>query len=274
MERWKLAWSIVLYGTVVAVLTAKAASPEPDGAALASAAASAEADLRAVLEATPNLQQGMKLFQICAECHGPHGAGEASGWPPEIAGQHPHVIAKELTDFRSGLRWYDPMERIAGRHVLHTTQDIADVAAYVGGLPPSTDTAAGAGKDLERGGRMYASRCQWCHGEKGEGSDQGFVPRVAGQQYEYLLRQLQDTVGGRRPNMRAQHIPLLESAHMEELVGLAGYMSRLGSSVGRPLHTRRYKDVGTPETSTALSVAACCSAFGRQSADGNRAGQD
>ncbi len=247
MERWKLAWSTVLYGGLVAVLTAKAASPEPNAASQASAAASAEADLRAVLKATPNPRQGMKLFQICAECHGPHGAGEASGWPPEIAGQHPRVIAKELTDFRSGLRWYDPMERIAGRHVLHTTQDIADVAAYVGGLPPSTDTAPGAGKYLERGGRMYASHCQWCHGKKGEGSDQGFVPRVAGQQYEYLLRQLQDTVGGRRPNMRAQHIKLLQSAHMEDLVGLAGYMSRLGSSTGQPLQTGRHRDVRTPE---------------------------
>ncbi len=250
VERWKFAWSSLLYGSVVAALMTKAASPQPSTAAPRSPAAGAEADLRAVLEATPDLQQGMKLFHICAECHGPHGAGEASGWPPEIAGQHPRVIAKELTDFRSGLRWYDPMERIAGRHVLHTTQDIADVAAYVGSLPPSAETAAGAGKYLERGGRIYASRCQWCHGEKGQGSDQSFVPRVAGQQYEYLLRQLQDTVGGRRPNMRAQHIRLLESAHMEELVGLAGYMSRLGSFTGEPLRTARPKSPGRPSPLT------------------------
>jgi len=246
MEGWRLALGAVLGGSLM-VLMARGASPDPNAAAQGSAAASAKADLRAVLEATPNPQQGMKLFQICAECHGPHGAGEASGWPPEIAGQHPRVIAKELTDFRAGLRWYDPMERIAGRHVLHTTQDIADVAAYVGSLPPSTDTTPGAGKYLERGGRMYASRCQWCHGGNGEGSDERFVPRVAGQQYEYLLRQLQDTVGGRRPNMRAQHLRLLEGAHMEDLVGLAGYMSRLGSSAGRPLQTGRHEDVRTPQ---------------------------
>jgi hypothetical protein len=62
------------------------------------------------------------------------------------------------------------MERIAGRHVLQTTQHIADVAAYVGGPPPSTDTAPGAGQWLERGGRLYAERGQWCHGSQGEGS--------------------------------------------------------------------------------------------------------
>jgi cytochrome c553 len=216
-----------------------ATSPPPSATVPSSAAAGPEAELRAVLEKIPNPQQGIRLFQICAECHGPHGAGNASGWPPEIAGQHPRVIAKELTDFRAGLRWYDPMERIAGRHVLHTTQDIADVTSYVGSLPPSTDTSAGSGKWLERGGGIYASRCQSCHGSQGEGSDERFVPRVAGQQYEYLLRQLHDTVDGRRPNMRAQHLRLLESADMEDLEGLADYMSRLGRPTGQTRANRQ-----------------------------------
>jgi cytochrome c553 len=250
--RWRVTggrrvWSTVL-GAGLVVFTARGVSPGSGTATQDAAVASAKADLQAVLEATPNLQQGMKLFHICAECHGPRGAGEASGWPPVIAGQHPRVIAKELTDFRAGVRWYDPMERIAGRHVLHTTQDIADVAAYVGSLPLPTNTASGSGEYLERGGHMYASRCQWCHGGQGEGSDERFVPRVAGQQYEYLLRQLQDTVGGRRANMRAQHLRPLDSAHMEDLSGVAGYMSRLGSSAGQRLQTRRDEGARIPET--------------------------
>jgi cytochrome c553 len=233
------------------LLTASAVSPQPSTVTPRLTAGSAEADLRAVLGATPNLQQGIRLFQICTECHGPRGAGNASGWPPEIAGQHPRVIAKELTDFRAGLRWYDPMERIAGRHVLQTTQDIADVAAYVGSIPPSTDTAPGAGQWLERGGRLYAQCCQWCHGSHGEGSNQRFVPRVAGQQYEYLLRQLQDVVGGRRPNMRTQHLVLLESADIkeEDLVGLGGYMARLGRPGGKAVQAGDHEDVRTPEMS-------------------------
>jgi len=236
MECRKLVWGSLLCGSLVA-LTARVVSQPPSAAAAHSPAVSAKADLRAVLEATPNPQQGMRLFQICAECHGPQGGGDASGWPPEIAGQHPRVLAKELTDFRAGLRRYDPMERIAGHHVLHTTQDIADVAAYVASLPPSTTTALGEGRSLERGGRLYAGRCQWCHGGQGEGSDQRFVPRVAGQQYEYLLRQLHDTAGARRPNMRAQHLRLLESVDMEDLVGLARYMSRLGRPTGQSVQT-------------------------------------
>jgi cytochrome c553 len=190
--------------------------------------ARARAELREVLEASADAAHGAELFAICTECHGPHAEGNANGWPPQIAGQHARVIAKELTDFRAGVRWYDPMERIAGRHVLQHTQDIADVAAYVAGLPASSATTAGPGRDLEQAAVLYARRCEWCHGARGGGNDERFVPRVAGQQYEYLRRQLQDARDGRRPNMRAQHARLIGSFSMAELSGLADYMARLG----------------------------------------------
>jgi cytochrome c553 len=198
---------------------------------LAPAAPSGEArakeELHAVLQATPDTTHGARLFAICSECHGPRGEGNASGWPPQIAGQHRQVIAKELVDYRGGLRWYDPMERIAGRHVLGSSQDVADVAAYVASLPPSADTTPGPQRGIEQGAQLYVSRCQWCHGSRGEGNDERFVPRVAGQQYEYLLRQLHDAIEGHRPNIQAQHPRLIENCSMEELAALASYMSRL-----------------------------------------------
>jgi cytochrome c553 len=238
----------VLCGSVLAPTAGTAALPAEGGLAPRSAVAIAKADLRAVLEAKPDVQHGASLFRTCTECHGPQGDGDASGWPPEIAGQHPRVIAKELTDFRAGVRWYDPMKRIAGRHVLGTTQDIADAAAYVSSLPMSAATAMGDGKWLAAGGRLYARRCEWCHGAQGEGSDERFVPRVASQQFEYLLRQLHDAVEGRRPNMRTQHLRLLQGDSSEDLVGLADYMSRLGRPQVEPLPTPR-GDVMPPESS-------------------------
>ncbi len=202
-------------------------SPAPAGSE-----AQAKEELRAALEATPDSARGAHLFAVCSECHGPHGEGNASGWPPQIAGQHRRVIARELVDYRAGLRWYDPMERLAGRHVLGSTQEIADVAAYVASLPPSADTTPGPERWAGQGARLYVARCQWCHGARGEGNDERFVPRVAGQQYEYLLRQLHDTIEARRPNMRSQHLRLLEPCSMQELMGLAAYMSRLGRTTG------------------------------------------
>jgi cytochrome c553 len=188
----------------------------------------AKEELKTVLQATPDAAHGARLFAICTECHGPHGEGKASGWPPQIAGQHARVIAKELTDYRAGVRWYDPMERIAGQHVLGSSQEVADVSAYVASLAPSSDTTPGSQPVADKGAGLYVTRCQWCHGMRGEGSDERFVPRVSGQQYEYLLRQLHDTIEARRPNMQTQHQRLLESSTTEELTSLAAYMSRLG----------------------------------------------
>lgn len=188
-------------------------------------------ELSQALNATPDGERGARLFaDICAACHGPDGAGLPVGWAPEIAGQHPRVIVKQLIDFRAGVRWYDPMERIAGRHVLQTTQEIADVAAYAGKLPPMPVRKVGNGEWLARGKELYANQCQSCHGEKGEGSDAQMIPRVGGQQFEYLLWQLHDVVDGRRPNMKQQHLRQLKSFVMEDLGGVADYMSRLRAS--------------------------------------------
>jgi cytochrome c553 len=214
---------LLLLAALILATTAPAAPPPAE-------AARAKEELRSVLRASADTAHGARLFGICSECHGPRAEGNANGWPPQIAGQHARVIAKELTDFRAGVRWYDPMERIAGRHVLQRTQDVADVAAYVAALAPSSATTPGPGRGLEQGAQLYVRRCAWCHGPQGEGNDERFVPRVAGQQYEYLLRQLQDTREGRRPNMQAQHPRLVAGSSMDELSGLADYMARLGGT--------------------------------------------
>jgi hypothetical protein len=52
--------------------------------------------------------------------------------------------------------------------------------------------------------------------------------------------------------MREQHLRLLESADTDDLVGLAGYMSRLGRPAGQPVQAGDHEDVGTP----AMSVIA------------------
>jgi cytochrome c553 len=206
-------------------------------AAGVASAVSPQQELQQVLHAIPDPQQGERLFQVCAQCHGARGGGLPSGWVPEIAGQHPHVIAKELVDYRHRLRWDDRMEKVPGRHLLQSPQDIADVTAYVGALRPSLQSAVGDGKSIEQGQQLYAKHCSACHGRDGQGSNARRVPRVAGQQYGYLLRQMHDTVDGRRPNMSAMHVGLLKPLDMQALVGVADYMSRMPQ--GQPPHDPR-----------------------------------
>lgn len=78
-----------------------------------------------------------------------------------------------------------------------------------------------------RGARVFAKECATCHGARGEGSDLRIVPRLAGQQYMYLRRQFHDAVDGRRPNFPRDHIARLASLDVDDIDGLAEYLSEL-----------------------------------------------
>ena len=65
------------------------------------------------------------------------------------------------------------------------------------------------------------------NGPRGEGSETGVVPRLAGQQYMYLRRQLHDAIDGRRPNFPRDHIARLAPLDVDDIDGLAEYLSEL-----------------------------------------------
>ncbi len=202
--------------------------------------AGAREELQAVLSAVPDAKRGARLFRVCAACHGLRAEGSAEQWTPALAGQHPRVIAKELVDYRYGIRWDFRMERIAAGHVIPFPRDIADIASYLGNLPPERTHSLGDGEWIARGGQLYATLCVSCHGQDGAGSDARFIPRLGGQRYDYLLRQLHDVVDGRRPNMAAIHDSRLRKLDMEELDGLADYLARLPGASGDELDRKAF----------------------------------
>jgi cytochrome c553 len=76
---------------------------------------------------------------------------------------------------------------------------------------------------------VYGTRCESCHGDAGLGNSKRMIPRVAGQHYEYLMRQIYDATDGRRPNFSPDHIRILATLDRRDIVGLADYLSRLDS---------------------------------------------
>jgi len=125
------------------------------------------------------------------------------------------------------------MEYMADRHLLKTAQDIADVAAYASEIEtlPEAGVGIGSGEFLARGAEVYAGSCVSCHGKSGDGSERRQIPRVAGQNYEYLVRQVHDAVEGRRPNFSASHIRLLKRLDYADIMGVADYLARIPRSV-------------------------------------------
>jgi cytochrome c553 len=191
----------------------------------------------AVHRAVPNIDRGAQLFQVCAACHQADGRGTSDGLVPRIAGQHASVLAKQLVDYRHDKRWDMRMEHFSEKHFLADAQAIADVTADVAQMPEPAPAATGPGESEQRGAEIYSRRCRSCHGGSGEGDRKQAVPRIAGQQYEYLRRQIYDAVDGRRPNFPDEHIRLLARLDHDDIVNVADFLSRANGN--KDVHVMR-----------------------------------
>lgn len=216
---------LVMKALIIALGLAAATAMAPPLATSASNAAQEHSD---AMNTRPNLDSGAQLFRSCAVCHGTSGGGTPDGHIPRIAGQHYSVLVKQLVDYRNHRRWDPLMEYASDQHLLKSAQDIADVAAYASEIEtlPEVGVSVGSGEFLSRGMEVYGRSCLSCHGKTGDGSGLHQIPRVAGQNYAYLVRQIHDAIEGRRPNFSAAHIRLLSGLDYADIMGVSDYLAR------------------------------------------------
>lgn len=191
-----------------------------------------EEELNSALRDRPSLQHGQLLFNdTCIACHSPDGGGQPSGSVPAIAAQPSHFIIRQLVDYRHGRRQDLRMEHSTGRHHLVDAQDVADVAAYVSQLRPTAAADVGPGTQLVEAQSMYERACVPCHADSAATNPGSDVPRLAGQHFDYLVREMRAAAAGqgsRRPSFPREHAMLLQRFEDAELIDLADYLSRLG----------------------------------------------
>ena len=169
-------------------------------------AAAAPRHVRGLADADPATLQavsaGTGQAWSCASCHGTAGEGGLS--TPRLAGQPAAYLAKQLEDFRSGLRHNESMAFVARAL---SNEDIAKLARYYAGIELRATLAPSLGGNLERG-KLIAEKGDWksnvpacfsCHGMNGEGVAPGF-PALAGQQPDYIFAQLAAWHAGERKN--------------------------------------------------------------------------
>lgn len=180
--------------------------------------------------------RGRKLFEMCAVCHLPNGAGRTDGTFPQLAGQHAAVIVKQMADIRSGVRDNPVMYPYAA--TLNDPQELADIAAYIRTLAIPHDNGKGMGTNLKRGAELYENDCVSCHGENGEGNERKFYPVLAGQHYTYLLRQLFEIRSGKRRNAKPGMVKMINGYSDTDIAAVADYMSRL-KMPERPLNRKK-----------------------------------
>ena len=197
------------------------------GGTLAGTAEEAAQEYEQALKLTPNLENGKKVYKICAVCHMPEGWGLDNGAYPQVAGQHRTVIVKQLADIRARNRDNPTMRPFTSPTLLGGVQEIADVAAYIEGLPMTPVNGKGPGMDLELGEKLYKDNCTECHGNNGEGSAEDHIPAIAGQHYHYLVRQFEWIKMGRRRNADKKMVKQVRDFRHRDVIAVMDYVSRL-----------------------------------------------
>jgi len=175
---------------------------------------------------TPDRENGIEVYEVCAACHKLEGWGEKSGTFPMLAGQHRNVLIKQLADIRALNRDNPTMYPFALPASIGGAQSIADVTAYIAKLPMNPDPGVGPGTGLEAGKKLYEDNCVKCHGKNGEGDNEKYYPRIHGQHYKYMLRQFEWIRDKKRRNANPEMVEQIKNFSDEDMINVIDYVSR------------------------------------------------
>ena len=181
-----------------------------------------------------DIEAGKQLYAPCVACHGANAEGIAELNSPALAGQSESYMIRQLWDFKKGNRGAAGGDTIGAQMqpkaiALPDGEAIANVAAYLAALPPSTHPATVAG-DVANGQKLYLSRCGACHGDKGWGTEALYTPKLIGIGDSYLIRQVRNFQDGLRGAQKDAHkgrqmAMLAKSVTTEELKDIAAFLN-------------------------------------------------
>jgi len=159
---------------------------------------------------------------VCESCHGIKGRSTMPD-TPSLAGQPKQFITTQLVMFREGNRKDAIMSPIAAPL---SNAEISELGSYFSAQP-----AEPAGKPLATGAAAAARGlaeklgCVTCHGAELKG--QQHIPRLAGQQADYLRTQLLGFKAGTRFDMDGNMTAAAQALTPADIETLASYLSAL-----------------------------------------------
>ncbi|MEA2093278.1 MAG: c-type cytochrome [Pseudomonadota bacterium] len=183
------------------------------------------------MDLTPDLENGIEVYEVCAGCHLTEGWGETSGTFPQLAGQHKAVLIKQMADIREGNRDNPTMYPFTLPRAIGGAQSLADVVAYIEKLPMNPENGQGewdeSAPEFDQGKKLYKDNCVECHGENGEGIAEKYFPRIQGQHYAYMLRQFEWIRDGKRRNANPDMVKQIKGFSDKDMQMVINYVSRV-----------------------------------------------
>ena len=186
------------------------------------AAAAAACCALAFAAQAQDVEAGRRKAEACVACHGPGGVSSDPLFPV-LAGQTPRYLYLQLKDFKEGRRKEPLMDPVlAGL----SREDMFDLAAFFAARkPPPNAFKADAGRIARGKAKADEVLCTMCH--LGGFMGQNEIPRVAGQHYAYVVKQLRDFKAGRRTNDAGNMASVSRTLTERDIEDLAHYLSSL-----------------------------------------------
>lgn len=160
--------------------------------------------------------------QLCAACHGPEGNSVIPA-NPSLAAQPEQSISIQLFQFREGNRKDAQMTPMAANL---SNKEMNDLAAYFSKQKAAAPSHKTAPESTAAGPKLAQQfNCVQCHGPALRG--QQHIPRLAGQQYEYLLVQLRKFKAQNRADMDGNMTSAAQPLTDKDIEILADYLAGL-----------------------------------------------
>lgn len=169
-----------------------------------------------------DIEAGRTKAQACAACHGADGNSPAGNFP-NLAGQTWRYIYVQLKDYKEGRRKDAVMSPMAASL---SRQEMIDVANFFAAqmAKPSSFKADEAKIKLGKA-KADETLCTMCH--LGGLSGQNEIPRLAGQQYDYLVKQMKDFKARSRTNDAGNMTSVAQTLSDADIENLAHYITSL-----------------------------------------------
>ena len=169
-------------------------------------------------------EAGKAKAQACVPCHG-EGGNSVNPLIPSLAGQPAQMIATQLYQFREGNRKNEQMSPMAAKL---SNGEMNDLAAYFSGVQPAPPKRRSSPENAALGaGLAKKYNCTQCHGPALRG--QQHIPRLAGQQADYLRTQLKLFKASQRADMDGNMTSAAQALSAKDIEVLVDYLAGLGA---------------------------------------------